>query len=87
MLIFLSSYLSLYNLCYFCHYKKAPKRKVRINPFVQITLSTLSINGNTQLHFSSAISKFCLILYSCLKIQFKIMLPAHVHDVAYDKVK
>ena len=49
---FLSSYLSLYNLCYFCHYKKAPKRKVGINPFVQITLSTLSINGNTQLHFS-----------------------------------
>ena len=42
---FLSSYLSQYNLCYFCHYKKAPLRKVRINPFVQITLSTLCTNG------------------------------------------
>ena len=42
---FLSSYSSIYNLCYFCHYKKAPMRKVRINQFVQITLSTLSING------------------------------------------
>ena len=29
--IFLSIYLSLYNLCYFCHYKKDPIRKVRIN--------------------------------------------------------